>query len=62
MAEGKEGTRALLKKYADALDENAKATTDEEQDKTADDLVEITGALEERGQQAAQLIYELLGL
>ena len=50
----------ILKEYADTLVVNAQASTQEERDEVADDLIEITGKMEAHGEEIAQLIYELL--
>ena len=60
MTTEKEAASTLLEKYADALVKNAEATMEEARDKTADDLIEITGAIEQHGQQVSQLIFDLL--
>ena len=56
-----ESQRTILKEYADTLIANAQASTQEERDEVADDLIEITGKMEAHGKEIAQLIYELLG-
>ena len=48
--------RAILEQYARALLANAQATTEQEQDLTSDDLVEITGTVEEHGENIARLL------
>ena len=53
--------RTILKEYADTLIANAQSSTQEERDEVADDLIEITGKMEARGEEIARLIYELLG-
>ena len=52
--------RAILEQYARALLANAQATTEQEQDLTSDDLVEITGTVEEHGENIARLLLCLL--
>ena len=61
MPDSAENPRDILKEYADTLIANAQASTQAELDEVADDLIEITGKMEARGQEIAQLIYELLG-
>ncbi len=56
----KESARAMLKEYADTLVANVRATTQEERDEVADDLIEINGKMEANGAAVAELIYELL--
>ena len=60
MPDSVENPRDLLKKYADTLIANAQASTQEELDEVADELIYVTGDMEERGEDIAQLIYELL--
>ena len=60
MQNSAENTRGILKEYADTLIVNAQASTQEELDEVADDLIEITGKMEAHGEEIAQLIYELL--
>ena len=61
MPDSAESPRDILKEYADTLIANAQASTQEERDEVADDLIEITGKMEAHGEEIAQLIYELLG-
>ena len=61
MPDSAESPRDILKEYADTLIANAQASTQEERDEVADDLIEITGSMEANGEAIAQLIYELLG-
>ena len=60
MPDSAENPRAILKEYADTLVANSQASTQEELDEVADDLIEVTGKMEARGQEIAKLIYELL--
>ena len=60
MPDSAQNPRDMLKEYADTLIANAQASTQEELDEVADDLIEITGKMEARGQEIAQAIYELL--
>ena len=60
MADISESPRDLLKRYADTLTANAQASTQEELDEVADDLIYVTGEMEAQGKGIAQLIYELL--
>ena len=60
MPDSAQNPRDMLKEYADTLIANAQASTQEELDEVADDLIEITGKMEARGQEIAQVIYELL--
>ena len=52
--------KVILREYADALMEDAQATTHEERDEAADSLIEASRRMEEHGRQVAGLIYELL--
>ena len=61
MPDSAENPRDILKEYADTLIANAQASTQEERDEVADDLIEITGKIEAHGKKVAELIYELLG-
>ena len=61
MQDRAENPRDILKEYADTLIANAQASTQEERDEVADDLIEIAGKMEAHGEEIAQLIYELLG-
>ena len=62
MPDSAEIPRAILKsEYADTLVANAQASTQQERDEVADDLIEITGKMEAHGEEIARLIYELLG-
>lgn len=61
MQDSVEDLRDILKEYADTLIVNAQASTQQERDEVADDLIEITGKMEAHGKEIAQLIYELLG-
>lgn len=58
--ENPENPRALLKQYADTLTANTQATTQNEKDEAADDLIEIQTKMEAQGQQIAELIHQLL--
>ena len=49
-----------LKKYADTLIADPQASTREELDEAADELIYVTGEMEAHGREMAQLIYELL--
>ena len=60
MLDETESPRSILKEYADTLIVNAQASTQQERDEVADDLIEITGKMEAHGEEIAQLIYELL--
>ena len=60
MPDGAENSRDILKEYADTLIANSQASTQEELDEVADDLIEITGKMEAHGKEIAELIYELL--
>ena len=61
MQNSAENPRDILKEYADTLIVNAQATTRQERDEVADDLIEITGKMEAHGEEIAQLIHALLG-
>ena len=61
MQDSAESPRDILMEYADTLIANAQASTQEERDEVADDLIEVTGKMEAHGEEIAQLIYELLG-
>lgn len=61
MQNSADNPRDILKEYADILIVNAQASTQQERDEVADDLIEITGKMEAHGKEIAQLIYELLG-
>lgn len=52
--------RTILEQYAKALLANAQATTEQERDLASDDLVEITGTVEEHGESIARLLLRLL--
>ena len=60
MPDSAENPRDILKEYADTLIANAQASTQEELDEVADDLIEVTGQMEAHGKEVAELIYELL--
>ena len=60
MTDNDESARSILKEYADTLVANSQASTQEERDEVADDLIEITGKMEAHGEEIAQAIYELL--
>lgn len=55
-----ESPRSILKEYADALIINAQASTQQERDEVADELIYVTGKMEAHGEEIAQLLYELL--
>lgn len=55
-----ETPRMILARFADVLLANAEATTDSEKDCANDELLSITGTVEERGAEIARLIHELL--
>ena len=52
--------RAILEQYADALSANAGASTENEKDHASDELINITGTIEEHGEEIAQLLRQLL--
>ena len=52
--------KVILREYADALTADIQATTQEEQDEAADNLIEASGRMERNGPQVARLIYVLL--
>ena len=60
MPNSPETPRDILKKYADILIANAQASTKEELGEVADELIYVTEDIEKRGEEIAQLIYELL--
>ncbi len=60
MTDTVETPRDILKKYADTLIANSQASTQEELDEAADELIYVTGEMEARGKEMAQLIHELL--
>ena len=60
MSDATESPRTILKEYADALIADAQASTQEELDEVADDLIEITGKMEAHGKEIAELICNLL--
>ena len=60
MAENEVDPRAILREYADALTADIHATTQEEQDEAADNLIEASGRMEKNASQVARLIYDLL--
>ena len=60
MTDSTETPRDILKKYADTLIANSQASTQEELDEAADELIYVTGEMEAHGKEIAQLIYELL--
>lgn len=60
MTDTAETSRDILKRYADTLIANVQASTQEELDEAADDLIYVTGEMEARGKDMAQLIHELL--
>ena len=61
MQDSTESPRSILKEYADTLIADTQASTRQERDEVADDLIEITGKMEAQGEEIAQLIYDLLG-
>ena len=52
--------QVILKRYADALIAQTQVGTDKDQDEIADELIEITGQIEQHGETVARTIYELL--
>ena len=60
MPDTTETPRDILKKYADTLMATAQAPTEDEKYEIADELIEIVGGIEARGEEVAQLIYKLL--